>query len=110
MCILTTIFIFDPGLANVRGDKAAENLMIYVGTEGTWYVRGSLTHANTNHASQPEYRLFNLSLSLSPLLLQCRTPAHFDQCGAIGHNIMAWAGDGTEKGLLMNIRRLYIRS
>ncbi|KAG0025680.1 hypothetical protein BGZ81_006982 [Podila clonocystis] len=44
-------------LANVKGDKAAENLMIYVGTEGTW------------------------------------TPAHFDQCGAIGHNIMAWAED-----------------
>ncbi|KAF9304570.1 hypothetical protein BGZ74_001232 [Mortierella antarctica] len=44
-------------LANVKGDKAAENMMIYVGSEGTW------------------------------------TPAHFDQCGAIGHNIMAWAED-----------------
>ncbi|KAI9237612.1 MAG: hypothetical protein BYD32DRAFT_415844 [Podila humilis] len=44
-------------LANVTGGNAAENLMIYMGTEGTW------------------------------------TPAHIDQCGAIGHNLMAWADD-----------------
>ncbi|KAG0343437.1 hypothetical protein BG004_005312 [Podila humilis] len=44
-------------VANVLPARAAENLMIYVGTNGTW------------------------------------TPAHFDQCGAIGHNLMAWAED-----------------
>jgi hypothetical protein len=65
MRILTIAIIFDSGLANVKGDKAAENLMIYVGTEGTWYVRGSLTRADSNHASLPGYWLSNLAVSLS---------------------------------------------
>ncbi|KAK3806445.1 MAG: hypothetical protein J3Q66DRAFT_393044 [Benniella sp.] len=42
-------------LNNLNRKLAAENLMIYIGQEGTW------------------------------------TPAHIDQCGAIGHNIMTWA-------------------
>ncbi|KAG0007069.1 hypothetical protein BGZ65_009841 [Modicella reniformis] len=44
-------------LNSLNRKLAAENLMIYIGQEGTW------------------------------------TPAHVDQCGAIGHNIMAWADD-----------------
>ncbi|KAG0234827.1 hypothetical protein BGX31_004443 [Mortierella sp. GBA43] len=44
-------------LNNLNRRLAAENLMVYIGQEGTW------------------------------------TPAHIDQCGAIGHNIMAWADD-----------------
>ncbi|KAF9923146.1 hypothetical protein FBU30_006768, partial [Linnemannia zychae] len=42
-------------LNNTNKKLAAENLMVYIGQEGTW------------------------------------TPAHIDQCGAIGHNIMTWA-------------------
>lgn len=40
-----------------------------------------------------------LLTKLLSLFLRCRTPAHIDQCGAIGHNLMAWAEDGTNKRL-----------
>jgi len=37
--ILINTLIPDSGLANVTGGNAAENLMIYMGTEGTWYAK-----------------------------------------------------------------------
>lgn len=64
MRMLISTFVFDSGLANVKGDKAAENMMIYVGSEGTWYVKDSLNHLNTNHASLSGFHLTNLALSL----------------------------------------------
>ncbi|KAG0303367.1 hypothetical protein BGZ98_006754 [Dissophora globulifera] len=60
-------------------EVAAENLMIYIGQAGTWCEMCCWMVGNGGG-----HIVF---------FLQNRTPAHMDQCGAIGHNIMTWADD-----------------
>ncbi|KAF9345157.1 hypothetical protein BGX26_003459 [Mortierella sp. AD094] len=54
---------------------ASENLMAYIGGEGTWYLM---------------FGLRRLCMCIDEIEM-FTTPGHFDHCGAIGHNLMAWA-------------------